>query len=65
MVYTEALPLAHKIYLTEICADVDGDTEFPVFPREEWTEEEVGNIKQDDRNDHDARMLILRRKPAG
>ncbi len=42
-VYAEALPLADRLYLTEILADVPGDTFFPPFDKEtydQYTEDE-------------------------
>jgi dihydrofolate reductase len=35
-VYAQALPHAHRVYATELEADVDGDTYFPVLPAGEW-----------------------------
>ena len=37
--YIEALPLADELQLTEVDADVDGDTHFPGWDREEFSEE--------------------------
>jgi len=39
-IYEAALPLATKIFLTEIHRAVDGDTFFPVFDRSTWSETE-------------------------
>ncbi|MDW8322476.1 MAG: dihydrofolate reductase [Burkholderiales bacterium] len=36
--YAQALPLADRLYLTEIEADYDGDAHFPCFDRSAWTE---------------------------
>jgi dihydrofolate reductase len=36
--YRAALPLAHRLLLTEIDADIDGDTVFPPFDRAQWVE---------------------------
>ena len=36
-IYAQALPLATRIYLTRIDADVDGDTRFPPLDLHEWT----------------------------
>lgn len=36
--YAEAIPLAHDLYLTEIEAEVEGDTTFPAWPREAFHE---------------------------
>jgi dihydrofolate reductase len=36
--YRSALPLAHRIYLTEIDAEIEGDVFFPEFDRTQWRE---------------------------
>lgn len=36
--YRQALPLAQRIYLTEIATDVDGDASFPEFADSDWAE---------------------------
>ncbi len=36
--YRQALPLADRLYLTEIQADVKGDAWFPEFDRAQWNE---------------------------
>ena len=36
--YREALPMADRLYLTEIDADVDGDAHFPEYPQSDWRE---------------------------
>lgn len=38
-VYEQALPQANRMILTEVKKEVDGDTFFPEFDREEWNEE--------------------------
>lgn len=35
-IYKLFLPLANKIYLTEVHADINGDVDFPVFDRSGW-----------------------------
>jgi dihydrofolate reductase len=37
-IYRLALPLADRLELTEIAADLDGDTTFPAYDRSAWTE---------------------------
>ena len=36
--YTQALPLADKMYITEIQQNVDGDAHFPAFDKQDWQE---------------------------
>ena len=35
-VYAQALPLADRLYATEVDADFDGDAFFPELPAGEW-----------------------------
>lgn len=37
-IYAEALPLAQRLYLTEISRDFEGDARFPAFDRNRWRE---------------------------
>lgn len=37
-IYAEAMPLADRLYLTEIRMDFPGDAHFPVFNRQDWRE---------------------------
>ena len=37
-IYTLAISQAHRLYLTEIKTTLEGDTHFPSFDKEEWTE---------------------------
>lgn len=37
-IYSQAIPHANRLHITEIRADFDGDTRFPDFDREEWKE---------------------------
>jgi dihydrofolate reductase len=37
-IYRLALPFAHRLYLTEIQADVEGDAWFPTLDRKHWHE---------------------------
>jgi dihydrofolate reductase len=37
-IFRQMLPLASRVYLTEIDADVDGDVHFPPLPPQDWLE---------------------------
>lgn len=37
-IYRQAMPLAGRIYLTEIAREVEGDASFPEIPAAEWEE---------------------------
>jgi dihydrofolate reductase len=61
--FEEALPVADRIHLTEVDADVEGDTWFPAFDREPWAEREVERHARDERHEHPFRIVVLERKP--
>lgn len=63
--FEETLPVADRIHLTEVQAEVDGDTYFPPFDRGEWSEHEVMRHAADGRHAYPFRIVVLeRRKPA-
>jgi dihydrofolate reductase len=37
-IYKQGFPLTQRLYLTEIYADIEGDTYFPAFDPKEWKE---------------------------
>jgi dihydrofolate reductase len=60
--FEETLPIADVIHLTEVEAEVEGDTWFPRFDRSEWRETEVARHPADERNAYPIRILELERK---
>jgi dihydrofolate reductase len=64
--FEETLPIADRIHLTEVEAEVEGDTFFPPFDRGEWTEREVERHPADARHEYPFRIVVLdRKRPAG
>ena len=63
--FAESLPIADRIHLTEVEADVEGDTWFPPFDRGDWVEREVVRQPRDDRHEHPFRILVLERRKPG
>lgn len=63
--YAETLAIADVMYLTEVEADVEGDTLFPPFDRSEWEETEVARHAADERHPYPFRILELRRRATG
>ncbi|MCI5045813.1 MAG: dihydrofolate reductase [Aquisalinus sp.] len=59
--YSDALALAAKIYLTRIDAELNGDTFFPTLNDDDWETEEISRILKNDKNNHNAHILILTR----
>lgn len=61
--FRESLPIADRIHLTLVEAEVPGDTYFPEFDRGEWRETEVMRHAADDRHAYPFRILLLERTP--
>jgi len=63
--FEETLPLADTIHLTEVLAEVEGDTYFPSFRRDDWRETEVLSQPADARHAYPFRIVRLERKGRG
>lgn len=61
-VYRLVLPLAQRIYLTRVEADVSGDTSFPEIDFAQWREQQTGTQPADERNQYPATFVTLDRK---
>lgn len=51
-IYRQSLPLATRITLTRVHAEVEGDTTFPDFDRTEWRLDRSEHHSADDRHAH-------------
>jgi dihydrofolate reductase len=60
--FAESLPVADRIHLTEVEAEVPGDTWFPEFDRSEWHQSEVLRHPADERHAYPFRIVVLDRK---
>lgn len=60
--YQTALPLASKIYLTRVDADIDGDAFFPAIDNSEWEEISRESFSASDNNPYDYAFCVLNRK---
>ncbi|MBM4204810.1 MAG: dihydrofolate reductase [Gammaproteobacteria bacterium] len=60
-IYALTLPLADRFYLTEIHAQIDGDTWFPAFDRSAWTEVTRVDVPASDKDSHAVSLLLLTR----
>lgn len=60
--FEETLPMADRIHLTEVEAEVAGDTWFPQFDRSQWSEREVARHPADARHAYPFRILQLDRR---
>jgi dihydrofolate reductase len=60
-IYRLLLPLANRIYLTRIDADVAGDTLFPPIDYSKWMQTQVRDYAADDRNPYNMTFVTLER----
>ncbi len=61
MLYRQALPLAHRLYLTLVEVEVDGDTRFPKFDLAQWQETERQRYSSDEKNPYAYSFVTLLR----
>lgn len=61
-IYAMFLPLAHRLYLTEVALDVDGDTRFPAIDPAQWREVSREGFAQGPRDSAAFTLRILDRR---
>lgn len=57
-IYQKSIILAHKIFLTRIHAEVEGDTYFPQLSYYDWKIENIEFFNKDDKNQFDYEFII-------
>jgi dihydrofolate reductase len=63
--YAQMLPLADFLYLTFIDADIEGDTYFPDFSKEDWRTVQETHFTADANNPYDYRIVVFQRQING
>ncbi len=61
-IFQQGLPIADKIFLTEVLASIKGDSFFPVFDKEKWTIVQTQYIPEGDKDSHPSRFVVYERK---
>ena len=61
-IYKLALPAADRLYLTEVHAQVDGDTFFPEYDKSEWNEIGREDFAAEGPNPYDYSFVVYERK---
>ena len=61
-IYEQFLPITDKLYITEVLADIEGDTFFPTYNKEDWKLISSESYKKDEKNSFDFNFLELVRK---
>lgn len=59
--YRQALPIAHRLHLTTVHAEVEGDTWFPDFEEADWALEEETHHPADERHPYAFTTRVYRR----
>ena len=62
--YEAALPRADRIYLTEVDAEVAGDTYMPDFDLQDWRADNVTPYAADEKNLFSYKLTVLNRRSA-
>jgi dihydrofolate reductase len=61
-IYAEALPLADRIYLTEVQGEPEGETTFPHLDPAAWQEVRREALPPDPRDEYDCVLRIMERR---
>ena len=60
-IYEQALPMADRLYLTQVHADVNGDAWFPAFNPGDWAEIGREDFYAEGHNPYDYSFIVLKR----
>ena len=60
-IYKGALKILHRMYLTEIKAEIEGDTNFPEFAPDQWRESSRVHHSKDSRHQFEFDFVIYNR----
>lgn len=61
-IYQEAFPLAARLYLTQVHAEVEGDAYFPAVSEQEWREVAREDFAAEGPNPYDYSFVVLERQ---
>ena len=61
-IYSAALDVADRIYLTEVHAETDADAFFPEIDRDVWIEKETAHQPADDKNQYAFTFRLLEKR---
>lgn len=61
-VYAEALPLADRLHVTHVEAEIDGDTRFPAIDAAQWIPVSENIVPAGEKDDHATRYVVYERR---
>jgi dihydrofolate reductase len=62
-IYKQALPLADRLYITQVHADIEGDAWFPEFDMQPWQESQRKDFPADENNPYPYSFIIMDKRP--
>ncbi len=63
-IYEQAMPLANRLHVTHVLAEVEGDTHFPPIDRKTWRRVSSRNFPAGEKDSHATRYTVYERRPA-
>ncbi len=60
-IYSQALDIAERLYITRIHADFEGDSYFPAHDEKQWSELSREEHAADEKNHYDYSFVVLKR----
>lgn len=63
-VYKLALPFLHRLYVTQVDVEVDGDAHFPDYSEQDWKEISRENHEADEKNPYNYSFIVLDKRYA-
>ena len=61
-IYAQAMGMADVLYITEVLAEVDGDTHFPEIDPAVWEEVEAEDVPAGEKDSHPTRFVTYERR---
>ncbi|MEN5246358.1 dihydrofolate reductase [Brucella pseudintermedia] len=61
-IYAQAFPLADRIHLTRVLANIDGDTHFPEIDPQVWQVVSQEDVPAGDRDSHPTRYFVYEKR---
>ena len=60
--YQQILPIADRLYITQVEGEFDGDTYFPSYNEAEWSQISIDSREPDEDNHHKCHFITLDRR---
>ncbi|HEX3082037.1 MAG TPA: dihydrofolate reductase [Candidatus Saccharimonadia bacterium] len=60
-IFEAMLPMAERLYLTQVEADIEGDAYFPALDPDEWRPTSTEHHKADEKNQYDYAFITMER----